>query len=142
MMISTKGRYAVRIMVDLAEHSDGANVPLKEMAQRQEISQKYLEQIMAILVRGKLVEGAHGKGGGYVLTRDPSDYKIGEILRLTEGDLNLVPCLEDAETSCPRAAQCRTYDLWQGLAKVINEYLDSITLADLMKKEYVSDYII
>ena len=134
MMISTKGRYAIRIMVDLAEHSDGTNVPLKEMAQRQEISQKYLEQIMAILVKGKLIEGAHGKGGGYQLTRSPQEYKIGEVLRLTEGDLNLVPCLEDTEVSCPRVAQCRTYDLWLGLAHVINQYLDSITLADLMKK--------
>ena len=142
MMISTKGRYAVRIMVDLAEHSEGNNVPLKEMAERQEISLKYLEQIMAVLVKGKLVEGAHGKGGGYQLTREPSEYKIGEILRLTEGDLNLVPCLDVDQASCPRVAQCRTYDLWQGLSKVINQYLDSITLADLMNKEYVNEYVI
>ena len=142
MMISTKGRYAVRIMVDLAEHSSGTNVPLKEMAGRQEISLKYLEQIMSILVKGGLVEGAHGKGGGYRLTREPEDYKIGEILRLTEGDLSLVPCLETGDTTCPRVAMCRTYDLWQGLAQVINQYLDSVTLSDLMKKEYVNNHVI
>ncbi len=135
MMISTKGRYAVRVMVDLAEHSDGVNIPLKEIATRQEISLKYLEQIMAILVKGSLVEGAHGKGGGYQLTRAPKDYRIGEILRLTEGDLNLVPCMEDAGSSCPRSAQCRTYDLWYNLCHVINQYLDSVTLADLMRRD-------
>ena len=132
MMISTKGRYAVRVMVDLAEHSRGDNIPLKEIAQRQEISLKYLEQIMALLVKGGLVEGAHGKGGGYRLTRTTDRYRIGEILRLTEGDLNLVPCMEDAGSSCPRSAECRTYDLWAQLCRVINQYLDSVTLQDLM----------
>ena len=135
MMISTKGRYALRAMVDLAEHSTGNNIPLKEMADRQGISLKYLEQIMSILVKGKLVEGVHGKGGGYMLTRDPSAYTVGEVLRLTEGDLNLVPCLEDgADAPCPRVDMCSTHDLWQGLARLINNYLDNISLSDLMHK--------
>ena len=133
MMISSRGRYALRVMIDLAEHDDGAWIPMKEVAQRQEISLKYLEKIMPQLVAAKLVEGMHGKGGGYRLTRVPGDYTIGEILRLTEGDLAPVACLECNAQKCERTADCRTLPMWSELNRRINEYLDSVTIADLMK---------
>ena len=133
MMISTRGRYALRVMIDLAEHDDGAYIPMKEVAQRQDISLKYLERILPILVSAKLVEGLHGKGGGYRLTRKPEDYRISEILRLTEGDLAPVACLECNAEKCKRTAECRTLPMWMELNRRVNEYLDSVTIADLMK---------
>ena len=133
MMISTRGRYALRVMIDLAEHDDGTWIPMKEVAQRQEISLKYLEKIMPQLVGARLVEGIHGKGGGYRLTRRPGDYPVGEILRLTEGDLAPVVCLESGAVSCARTAQCRTLPLWSNLNRLVNDYLNSVTIADLMK---------
>ena len=133
MLISTKGRYALRVMIDLAEHDDGAYIPMKEVAQRQDISLKYLERILPILVSAKLVEGLHGKGGGYRLTRKPEDYRISEILRLTEGDLAPVACLECNAEKCKRTAECRTLPMWMELNRRVNEYLDSVTIADLMK---------
>ena len=133
MKISSRGRYALRVMVDLAEHGDSGYIPMKEVAQRQEISLKYLEKILPLLVAGKLVEGIHGKGGGYRLTRSPGEYTIGEILRLTEGDLAPVSCLECNTGECSRSATCRTLPMWNELNRRTVEYLDSVTIADLMK---------
>lgn len=133
MLISSRGRYALRVMIDLAEHDDGAYIPMKEVAQRQDISLKYLERILPILVSAKLVEGLHGKGGGYRLTRKPEDYRISEILRLTEGNLAPVACLECNAEKCKRTAECRTLPMWMELNRRVNEYLDSVTIADLMK---------
>ena len=133
MLISSRGRYALRVMIDLAEHDDGAYIPMKEVAQRQDISLKYLERILPILVSAKLVEGLHGKGGGSRLTRSPEDYRISEVLRLTEGDLAPVACLECNAEKCKRTAECRTLPMWMELNRRVNEYLDSVTIADLMK---------
>ena len=142
-MISTKGRYALRVLIDMAEHQSGGYVPLKEIAQRQEISEKYLESIIKILVREHVLEGMRGKGGGYRLRRNPDQLTAGYILRLMEGSLAPVACLEEGTTPCARAAECRTLPLWSGLDKVINEYLDRFTVADLMKKESDGfDYVI
>ena len=137
MMVSTKGRYALRVMIDLAEHSDGGYIAMKEVAKRQSISLKYLEKIMPLLVGDNLVEGMHGKGGGYRLTRAPEEYRIGEVLRLTEGDLAPVACLECSATPCERSGECRTLPMWSELNDRINDYLDSVTIADLMKSEAV-----
>ena len=134
MMISTRGRYALRVMIDLAENSDGSYLAMKEVAQRQGVSLKYLERILPLLVDGGLVEGLRGKGGGYRLTRDPEEYPIGEILRLTEGDLAPVACLEKGARPCERAANCQTLPLWKELDTLINGFLDSKTLADLIQK--------
>ncbi|MBR2666847.1 MAG: RrF2 family transcriptional regulator [Oscillospiraceae bacterium] len=135
MMVSTRGRYALRVMIDLAEHCDGNYIPLKDVAERQDVSLKYLEKILPVLTRNELIVGVHGKGGGYKLTRRPEDYPIGEILRLTEGDLAPVACLEHNAEPCGRTAACRTKRLWNGLNKIINEYLDSVTVADLIGSE-------
>ena len=132
MMITTRGRYALRVMIDLAENSDGSYLAMKEVAKRQGISLKYLERILPLLVDGGLVEGLRGKGGGYRLTREPEDYPVGEILRLTEGDLAPVPCLEKGARPCERAAGCKTLPLWKDLNDLVNGFLDSKTLADLM----------
>lgn len=141
MKISTRGRYALRVMIDIAEHTDGSYIPLKDIAERQEISQKYLESIMLDLSKASLVDGRHGKGGGYKLNRIPEEYTVYEILQITEGDLAPVTCLDDM-TVCNRAGECRTLSLWTGLYKVIKEYLSGITLADLMKKPDGYDYVI
>lgn len=133
MVISSRGRYALRVMIDLAEHGDGSYIPMKEVAQRQEISLKYLEKIMPLLVSAKLVEGLHGKGGGYRLTRPPAQYRASEILMLTEGDLAPVACMECNAEVCKRAGDCRTLPMWTELNRRIVEYLDSVTIADLMK---------
>ena len=133
MMISTRGRYALRVMIDLAEHSNGGYIPMKDVAARQEISLKYLERILPVLAKNGLVEGIQGKGGGYRLTRDPSAYPVGEILRLTEGDLAPVACLENGSTPCGRSIECRTIEMWSRLNQLINDFFDGITLADLMK---------
>lgn len=133
MLISTKGRYALRVMIDLAEHQDSERTPLKEIAERQEISQKYIEAIMTLLSKSGLVDAVHGKGGGYMLNRKPEDYKIGEILRLTEGSLSPVACLEAGAAECPRKDNCRTLPLWIKLDELVEGYLDSVSLADLMK---------
>ena len=143
MLISTKGRYALRVMIDLAEHQSEDFIPLKVIAERQEISEKYLERIIKLLVKAKLLNGLRGKGGGYQLTRAPEQYTVGSILRLTEESLAPVACLEDGAASCPRMASCRTLPLWQGLNKVINDYLDNVTLADLVQSDTAgNDYII
>ena len=143
MLISTQGRYALRVMIDLAEHQSEDFIPLKVIAERQEISEKYLESIIKLLVKAKLLNGLRGKGGGYQLTRAPEQYTVGSILRLTEESLAPVACLEDGAASCPRMASCRTLPLWQGLNKVINDYLDNVTLADLVQSDTAgNDYII
>lgn len=133
MLVSTRGRYAIRVMIDLAEHSGGEYVPMKSVAQRQNLSLKYLERILPVLAKNSLVEGVHGKGGGYRLTRKPSEYKIGEILRLTEGDLAPVSCLECNAQPCDRAAECKTLPMWKGFHDMANKYFDGITLEDLIK---------
>ena len=143
MLISTKGRYALRVMIDLVEHQSEGYIPLKEIAERQEISEKYLESIIKILVRAKMLDGLRGKGGGYKLTKAPEQYTVGSILRLTEESLAPVSCLEEGALPCTRAAECRTLPMWQGLDKVINEYLDGILLADLVLPDSAGDnYVI
>lgn len=142
MMISTKGRYALRVMIDLAEQQRAEYVPLKEIAARQEISQKYLESIMVILSKNNFIEALHGKGGGYRLNREPKDYKVGDILRLTEGTLAPVACLGDDAKSCEKTAECRTLPVWENLYNLIINYLDSVTIADLVKNELPDNYVI
>ncbi len=139
MLISTKGRYALRVMIDLAEHQTEDYVPLKEIAQRQELSEKYLESIMKLLVKANLLRGLRGKGGGYQLTKSPDLYTAGSILRLTEESLAPVACLEQDPSSCPRMAECRTLSLWKGLDAVINSYLDGVTLAELVQSDPAGD---
>ena len=143
MLISTKGRYALRVMIDLAEHQTEGFIPLKVIAERQNISEKYLESIIKLLVKAKLLNGVRGKGGGYKLTKAPEQYTVGSILRLTEDSLAPVDCLEQGASVCPRMAECRTLPLWQGLGKVINDYLDNITVADLLDSgKSGNDYVI
>lgn len=139
MMVSTKGRYALRVMIDLAEHQTDTYIPLKEIAQRQEISEKYLEIILKVLVRNHFLIGLRGKGGGYRLTRPPEEYTVGSILRLTEDSLAPVACLEEGAGPCPRAAQCRTLPMWQKLDSMIGDFFDGITIADLMAKPEAGD---
>lgn len=143
MMISTKGRYALRVMIDLAEHQTSGYLPLKEIAQRQGISEKYLESILKTLVRHKMLTGLRGKGGGYRLTRPPEDYTVGDILRLTEGTLAPVACLEADAEECARISECRTIPMWRKLNTLINDFFDGITLADLAKTyQPGNDYVI
>ena len=133
-MVSTRGRYALRIMIDLAEQNTNEYIAMKEIAERQEISLKYIEKVMPLLVRENFLEGVHGKGGGYRLTRKPHEYKIGDILRATEGSLAPVACLDCNAEKCDRAESCRTLPMWKELDSLINTYLDSVKLSDLMKK--------
>ena len=132
MLISTRGRYALRIMLELAQYDQSPYMPLPLIAEKQGISEKYLESIVSLLVKGGLVEGVRGKGGGYRLRRPLQDSSAGEILRLTEGSLAPVSCLEGEENACPRAGQCHTLPMWTKLEGLINSYLDSVTLADLL----------
>ena len=132
MIVSTKGRYALRVMIDLSEHQSEKYVPLKEIAARQEISEKYLENILKVLVQNGFLEGLRGKGGGYRLTRSPDQYTVGEILMLTEGSLAPVDCVEDG-ADCGREDQCVTVMLWKKLNDAINSVVDNITLADLVE---------
>ena len=134
MLISTRGRYALRILTDLAENENGGTVTLREAAARQQISEKYLESIVKDLVRGRLVEGTRGKGGGYRLARPAEEIGVLEVLRLTEGTLAPVACLGEGSEPCPRAADCRTLPLWEGLDKAVRDYLGGWTLRDLMKE--------
>lgn len=142
MMISTRGRYALRVLIDLAEHYNGGYIPMKDIAGRQELSLKYIERIMPALSKSDLVEGVHGKGGGYRLTRPPEDCRVGEILRLTEGDLAPVACLECGAKPCERAGECRTLPMWAEFNDLVNNYFDGISLADLMKQEIEHSYSI
>ncbi|MBS5215933.1 MAG: Rrf2 family transcriptional regulator [Clostridiales bacterium] len=132
MMISTRGRYALRVMIDLAENAGDGFIPMKEAAARQGISLKYLEQIMPSLSKNGLVEGIHGKGGGYRLSRSPQDYTVGEILRLTDGDLAPVACLQCNADPCSRQSFCKTFVMWKNYYDMTNSYFDQITIADLI----------
>lgn len=134
MMISTRGRYALRVMIELAETGNDGFVAMKKVAENQNLSLKYLERIFPVLVKNGLVEGIHGKGGGYRLCRSPEEYKVGEILRLTEGDLAPVSCLECNAPACDRAAECKTLPMWKDFYRTVNEFFDGITLADLTHK--------
>ncbi len=131
MMISTRGRYALRVMLDLAEHCGPAYIPLKDIAERQQISEKYLESIVKSLVRSGLLDALRGKGGGYRLNRPPEEYKVGTIIRLADGSLAPVACLEESSNSCERSSFCKTLPMWTRLDQVVNEFLDGYTLADL-----------
>ena len=134
MLISSKGRYALRLMIYIAALGDAeGKIALREVADRERISQKYLEQLVRPLMKAGLLKSVRGKGGGYKLTRAPETYTVGSILRLTEGSLATVACLEEGAPACPRMAECRTYPLWYKLDGMISEYLDSVTLADLMQ---------
>ena len=133
MIVSTKGRYALRVMIDLAEQHKQERVPLKEIAERQSISQKYIEAIMTLLSKNGFVDAVHGKGGGYRLNKKPEEYRVGDILRLTEGSLSPVACLEKGAEECPRKNECRTLPLWTKLDELVEGYLDSVSLADLMR---------
>lgn len=135
MLISTRGRYALRVLIDLAEQNTEEFIPLKEISARQKLSQKYSESIMTMLSKAGMIEGIHGKGGGYRLSRTPGEYKIGDVLRLTEGTLAPVSCLECGAEPCERADECRTLPMWVKLDRMINEYLDQVSIADLMRQE-------
>ncbi len=132
MKVSTKGRYALRVMIDLAQHRDEGFISLKEIAARQEISMKYLEMIVGILNRADYVQSLRGKSGGYRLSKNSGEYTIGAILKLTEGSMAPVSCLENGADICKRAEECITLPLWKGLDKVIDDYLESISLEDLI----------
>ena len=131
-MISTRGRYALRVMIDLAGQEPESFVPLRSIAERQEISPKYLESIIAVLAKAGLVETRHGKGGGYRLTKEPAEYRVGDILRLTEGDLAPVACLSRNAAVCSRSQTCKTLSMWKKYDEMTNQYFDGITLADLL----------
>ncbi len=133
MMISTRGRYALRILVDLAENRKDGYITLREAAERQEISEKYLESIVKDLVRGQFVEGVRGKGGGYRLARPADEMNVFDVLRCAEGDLVPVACLEEGAKPCSRAEACRTLPLWEGLNRVVSEYLSGFTVQDLAR---------
>ncbi len=132
-MISTKGRYSVRIMLDLAEHRGGGFTPMKDVAARQGISLKYIERLMPALRRESLVDSVHGIGGGYRLNREPEEYTLWEILIAAEGDLAPVACLQGGVPECERSAQCRTLPVWTGFHQLTEEYFSNVTLADLME---------
>jgi Rrf2 family protein len=143
MKISTRGRYALRAMIDLAEHHTGAYIPLRDVAGRQDISEKYLESILPALTKAGFVDGLRGKGGGYRLSRPAESYTVGSILRLAEGSLAPVACLDCDVNTCPRAAQCRTLPMWQRLNDTLNAFFDGITLADLCREvESGGDFVI
>ena len=131
MMVSTKGRYALRVMIDLAEHDQAKYIPLKEIANRQNISEKYLESILAVLSRANLVQALRGKGGGYRLNRPATDYTVGAILKLTEGNLAPVTCTSQG---CSRPTCCKAMPMWERLEKMIDDFFEGITIADLIQE--------
>ena len=135
MLISTKGRYALRVLIDMAERRTEEYVPLKDIAQRQDISEKYLESIIKALVKDGILVGLRGKGGGYRLSGTPDQFTVDRILRVTEGTLSPVSCLEECAAPCSKIGSCRTLHLWKGLDQVIGDYLNQFTLADLLKTE-------
>lgn len=144
MKISTKGRYALRLMVDLAEHKDSGFIALKDVAKRQNISKKYLEQIVPVLNGAGLLATNRGNRGGYRLAKEPKEYTVGDILRITEGSIAPVSCLDSEINLCERKNFCQTLYVWEGLYKVVNEYLDGITVQDIVDKigNTTADYII
>lgn len=131
MIISTKGRYALRVMIDLAQHQNGNYIPLKDIAARQEISEKYLEAILKILVTENMLVGLRGKGGGYKLNKSPDQYTVWDILRVTEGGLVPVSCLEAGATDCPRSGQCETLPMWRDFNETVIAFFSKYTVADL-----------
>lgn len=133
-MISTRGRYALRVLADLAKNQQDGFIPMKDVAARQGISLKYLEQILPTLTKSNMVKAVHGKGGGYRLAKEPSEIKIGDVLRLTEKDLAPVACLMEGAEKCAKEKECPTIEFWRGLNEVIVEYLDSHTLEDLTER--------
>ena len=133
MIVSTKGRYALRVMLCLAQRGGDEYVPLKEIAEAEVISQKYLESIMTILSKGGFLDAVHGKGGGYRLNRTPEEYSVGSILRLTEGSLAPVSCTTQGAAACSRSTCCQTLPMWERLEKLINDFFEGITLADLLR---------
>ena len=135
MKISSKGRYALRMMIDVAENNKAGLITIKDVAERQKISTKYLEQIVTYLTRSKLLRSGRGAQGGYMLTKKPDEYTIGEILRAIEGDFAPVACLSDEVNLCERADMCKTLGFWEGLYKVVDQYVDSVTLADLINSK-------
>lgn len=135
-MISTKARYALRVMIDLAEHQDAGYIPLKDIAARQEISEKYLEIIIKILVKGKMLKGLRGKGGGYILTREPSEYIVGDIIELTEGPLAPVACLQPDAEVCNRKDICITLPLWEKYYTLVYDFFFHITLEDVINNNF------
>ena len=134
MIVSTKGRYALRVMVRFAQSQPGEYIPLKEIAEKEEISQKYLESIMAILSKAGLVDAVHGKGGGYRLNRSAEEYTVGSILKLTEGSLASTGCTSQGPAACGRASCCEALPMWEKLDKMIDDFFEGITIADLLKK--------
>jgi len=142
MLISTKGRYALRVMIDLAEHRGENFIPLKEIAQRQNISEKYLESIVSQLSRNGLVEALRGKSGGYRLNKAPEDYSVLEILRCTEGELAPVSCLEGPKNTCRRYEECRTISMWAELYELLNSFFENKKLSDLIRDNGSYDFII
>ena len=146
MRISTKGRYALRMLVDLAEHRNDGFVALKDIAKRQNISKKYLEQIVPVLNKSNILQTNRGFQGGYRLAVTPDKCTVGEIIRLTEGTLSPIACIDDdGEVRCDRSAECATLYVWQGLKEVVTNYLDGITLQDIIDKKhesYANDYVI
>ena len=142
MMVSTKGRYALRVMLDLAENQTDGYIPLRDIAKRQEISEKYLETILPALIRSNYLEGLRGKGGGYRLSRAPESYTVGSILKLLENSLAPVSCLEYAQNQCSRAAACKTLPMWEALNKMVDDYFEGITLADLCGDREQMDFVI
>ena len=141
-MISTKGRYSIRILLDLAEHRNGGYIPIKEVAARQEISLKYVEKLMPALKNAGLIDSTHGIGGGYRLTRELDEYTLWEILRLAEGDLAPVACLQENAAACSRAAECRTLPVWEKYYELTKDYFSGITLADLLNNPQADNYVI
>ena len=134
MIVSTKGRYALRVMVRFAQLGREEYIPLKEIAEKEGISQKYLESIMTVLSKAGFVDAVHGKGGGYRLNREPKDYTVGSILKLTEGSLNAVSCTSQGAAACSRTECCETKPMWDKLDKMIDEFFEGITLEDLLKE--------
>lgn len=142
MKISTRGRYAIRVMIDLAEHGFGEYIPLTDIAKRQDISEKYLEAIVASLVKAGLLVGLRGKKGGYRLTKQPEEYTLYDILKITEGSFAPVSCLETEVNICPRAAACKTLDIWKNFEKLIEDYFQGIKLDSLTGNDDCYDYVI
>ena len=140
MLISTKGRYALRVMLELSDHDRDEYVPLSVIAKKQEISEKYLESILVVLSKAGAIDALRGKGGGYRLNRDPKDYTIGGILRLVEGSLAPVSCLDCKPNTCTRTAECRTLPMWEKLDTIISDYLDHVSIADLLDSSAIGDF--
>ena len=134
MIVSTKGRYALRVMVRFALHGGGEYIPLKQIAEEESISQKYLESIMTVLSKAGFVDAVHGKGGGYRLNRKPAEYTVGSILKLTEGSLAAVSCTTQGPAACSRSTCCQTKPMWAKLDKMIDAFFEGITLADLLEE--------